>query len=339
MPLRLHALTAALTSIIVGGVTVVAVGFGGDASAPVPAPRAAVPSAPPPASAPPTPDPPTPDPPAPDPAAPFAPRATDPRPPEPGLDLAATVAVDIDGFLSWAALDLQTGERTGSRNQRRTTTSESMIKVWLAADYLRRNSRGGREPGKDWLATARRAIRISHNGAAERLYQAGGGNAVVTRMIDRCRLTDTEGYPGYWSRTRISARDAVRLGECIVDGSAAGKEYTGWLIKEMREVRGTTDPSDQPMPNDGEGGRWGIIDGLPPEVLDQGVAIKNGWTALSRTGNWHVNCLALTDDWVMAVLMQYPAGNGLEYGAKRCASVAEQLVVAAPAVPPDQGLA
>lgn len=243
----------------------------------------------------------------------------------------------IDGFLSWAALDLRTGERAGSRNQGRTTSSESMIKVWLAADYLRRHSRGDQEPGQAWLAVARRAIRISHNDAAERLYRAGGGNAVVKRMIDRCELTDTEGYPGYWSRTQISARDAVRLGECIADGSAAGKGYTGWLIKQMREVRGTTDPSDQPMPNGGEGGRWGIIDGLPPQILDEGVAIKNGWTALSRTGNWHVNCLALTDGWVMAVLMQYPAGKGLDYGARRCASVATQLVV--PTAPVDRGLA
>lgn len=248
------------------------------------------------------------------------------------MDLTAPVAIGIDGFLSWAALDLRTGERAGSRNQQRTTTSESMIKIWLAADYLRRHSAGDRRPGEDWLAVARRAIRISHNGAAERLYWAGGGHPVVARMIDRCGLTDTEGRPGYWSRTRISARDAVRLGACVADGSAAGHEYTGWLLAQMRNVRGTTDRSDQPMPNGGEGGRWGIIDGLPPEVLARGVAIKNGWTALSRTGNWHVNCLALTDDWVMAVLMQYPAGNGLEYGARRCARVAAQLVPPADAV-------
>jgi hypothetical protein len=80
------------------------------------------------------------------------------------------------------------------------------------------------------------------------------------------------------------------------------------------------------MAGGGEGGRWGIIDGLPAEVLDRGVSIKNGWTALSRTGDWHVNCLAITDDWVMAIVMQYPVAHDLEYGVERCAGVARQLV-------------
>lgn len=317
MRLPLHLSTAAVTTIMVGSVTAVSIGLAGgprddfalhDRPAPAEARApAAVVAAPPPSAA-------------------------EPRPREPGLDLAAEVSVDIDGFLSWAVLDRRTGERAGA-NQRRTTTTESMIKIWLAADLLRRESRGDREPGEQWLAEARRAIRVSHNGAAERLYQAGGRNAVVERMIESCGLQDTRGYPGYWSRTLISARDAVRLGECVADGTAAGKEFTGWVLKQMRQVRGGTNPSDQPMDGGGEGGYWGIVDGLPPEVLDDGVAIKNGWTALSRTGNWHVNCLAVTDNWVMAVLMQYPAGRSLDYGAQRCARVAAQLVVPAAAPP------
>jgi hypothetical protein len=325
LSLRHQLLTTALTLIMVGAVSAVSVGFSDGSRADLPRP-----------------DPPTPvqaavaaGPPAPAPAPSPSPSPT-PEPRRPGLDLTADVSVKIDGFLSWAALDLRTGERAGSKNQRRTTTTESMIKVWLAADYLRRHSGDGQKPGKAWLAEARRAIRISHNGAAERLYQAGGSDAVVDRMIKRCGLRDTKAYPYYWSRTRISARDAVQLGVCLADGTAAGKRYTDWLLRQMREVKGSTRASDQPMPGGGEGGYWGIVDGLPPEVLDGSVAIKNGWTALSRTGNWHVNCLAITEDWVMAVLMQYPAARSLGYGARRCASVAEQLVV--PATPAWYGL-
>jgi len=244
----------------------------------------------------------------------------------PGLDLTAQVDVKVDGFLSWAALDRRTGERAGSRNQAKTSSTESMIKVWIVADYLRRRSEAGKQPSQRRLREAELAIRDSHNGAAESLYRAGGTNDVVERMIDRCGLTDTEIYPYWWSRTEISARDAVRLGECIADGTAAGPEWTDWLLEQMRKVRGGTGPDDQPMDNGGEGGRWGIIDGLPPEVVDAGVAIKNGWTAIGRTNSWHLACLAISDDWVIAVLLRYPVGKGLDYGAGKCAEVARQLV-------------
>lgn len=248
----------------------------------------------------------------------------------PGLDLTAEVDVEVDGFFSWAALDRRTGERAGSRNQARTSTTESMIKVWIVADYLRRRSEAGKQPSERRLREAELAIRDSHNGATESLYRAGGANDVVERMIDMCGLTDTKIYPYWWSRTEISARDAVRLGECIADGTAAGPEWTDWVLEQMRKVRGSTDPADQPMDNGGEGGRWGIIDGLPPEVVDAGVAIKNGWTAIGRTNSWHLACLAITDDWVMAVLLRYPVDKGLDYGAEKCAEVARQLVRPAP---------
>jgi hypothetical protein len=79
------------------------------------------------------------------------------------------------------------------------------------------------------------------------------------------------------------------------------------------------------------GGRWGIIDGLPESITSQGpVSIKNGWTQLDYDGNWHVNCLAVTDRWSLAVMMRYPASSSLSYGAKVCASVATQLVTPQP---------
>lgn len=251
---------------------------------------------------------------------------------EPGLDLSADVRVDSEGFFSWAALDRHTGELAGSSNLAKTSTTESVIKVWIVADFLRRHANADREPSEAELADARRAIRDSHDGAAQRLYNAGGRDAVIKRLIDICGLTDTEIYPDWWSRTEISARDTVRMGECIADGTAAGPDWTDWLLEEMTKVRGSTDPDDQPA-----GGRWGIIDGLPEEVVEQGVSIKNGWTAIGRTNSWHMNCLAITDDWVMAVVMRYPADKDVDYGARRCASVAQQLVrPPAPAPAPAQ---
>ena len=264
----------------------------------------------------------------------LLPQAAEP-PPKPAAEPVAMfrpaneVEVAIEGFLAWAALDRTTGTRVGSPNASETNSTESMIKTWLVADYLRRTAERGERPSREALRDARLAIRHSHNAAAQRLYVAGGQDRVVERMIDICGLTDTyipaHGH-GWWSRTEMSASDAVRLGECIANGTAAGPEWTDWLLDEMRQVVGTTAEEDQRPEENFEGGRWGIIDGLPPGVAPEQVAIKNGWTRIGRDSSWHVNCLAITDAWVIAVIMRYPVEYSLDYGAERCASVARQLL-------------
>jgi len=137
------------------------------------------------------------------------------------------------------------------------------------------------------------------------------------------------GYVGWWSFTRMSPRDAVRLGDCIADGTAAGPKHTEYLLDEMSKVRGSSAAKDQKARSGG--GRWGIIDGLPQSIVGQGpVSMKNGWTPLNYDGNWHVNCLAVTDGWSLAVMLRYPQKSGLDYGAQVCASVTSQLVTPQP---------
>lgn len=247
-----------------------------------------------------------------------------PPPPERAAAVPALVAgpvdVTVDGFLAWALLDRAADRVEGSANLTATSTIESVIKIWLVADVLRRTVEAGRQPTEGQLRQARLAIRDSDDDAAQSLYLAGGGNAAVDRMISRCRLTDTDRYDNSWSRTRMSARDVARLGDCVADGTAASPRWTQWIMTEMTRVRGTTAARDQPA-----GGRWGIVDGLPEEIRKPGVSMKNGWT-LRATGQWHVNCLAVTADRVLAVLTRYPARLGLAYGARVCAVVTRQLV-------------
>jgi hypothetical protein len=243
--------------------------------------------------------------------------------PVPPTLAAQPVSVNVTGFFSWALLDRATGEIAGSENISATNSTESMIKAWLVSDYLRRL--GAKKPPPARLKQAAAAIIDSDDSAAQSLYLAGGGDAVVERMIKVCELTDTKIYPGWWSRTQISARDAVRMGSCIANGTAAGPTWTKWVLDRMTEVRGGTARADQRGTSGG--GRWGIIDGLPPEIVRQGVSIKNGWTLVGADRNWHVNCLAIAEDWVLAVLLRYPGSNGLQHGANICKSVAQQLVV------------
>jgi hypothetical protein len=127
-------------------------------------------------------------------------------------------------------------------------------------------------------------------------------------MVDVCGLTETSVFDGWWSRTEVSARDAARLGACVTDGRAAGPKWTSWILGEMRQVRGE--------------GRFGIVQGLPAEVASR-IPIKNGWTVVGD--EWHVNCMAVVDRYVLAVLTRYPERLGVAYGAGICRGVTTQL--------------
>jgi hypothetical protein len=229
-------------------------------------------------------------------------------PPRPLL-MARPVTVNTSDFYAWALLDRQTGAISGSANYVSATNStESMVKAWISADYLRRL--GSQKPSQDRLNELSRMIRDSDDSAAEDIYRLDGLNAVIQRLISTCGLTETRWVDGWWSKTAVSARDAVRMGLCIADGRAAGPVWTGWLLGEMRQVRGE--------------GRFGIIEALPADAAGL-TAIKNGWTLLVADNTWRVNCLAIHDDWVLAVLTRYAGSQPLRHGADICKSVTQQL--------------
>lgn len=231
----------------------------------------------------------------------------------------APVKLDVDGFAAWALIDRQ-GGIVGSDNLAATSWVGSVVKVWIVSDFLRRTAERGETPTPYHLELASRAIRDSEDPAAEELYRASGGTAQLRRMISICGLTDSSIDGSRWRSIRMSARDAARLGRCVTDGRAAGPSWTEWVRAEMAQVRGTVEEKDQPF-----GGRWGIVDGLPAELTGEKLGIKNGWV-VGPGGRWQVNCLAMTDDWSLAVLLRYPAERGLRYGAEACADVATQLV-------------
>ena len=234
-------------------------------------------------------------------AAPAAPTA--PTLP-PALLHPAAVSVNATGFWSWTVLDRRTGAMAGSDNANATQRTASMIKAWLAADYLRRNT----SPSKSNLTQLTNMIRHSDNAAASYFWGLDGKSASITRLVQMCGLTDSKAYID-WASTLVSARDAARMGACIGDGRAAGPKWTDWLLNEMRNVE-----KDQ---------KFGITPALPA-AEQAGTAVKNGWIARSD-GKWHVNCLAIGTDWVLSVLTVYPSSKGEEYGHNICAQVTKQL--------------
>jgi hypothetical protein len=242
-----------------------------------------------------------------------------PPSPSPSLEPLPFQAQDLDslgikGWYSWAVLDKRTGKIIGSANMNKTSTTASMIKAWVVADYLRRSAESGKTPSDAKLDDATRIIRDSDNTRAQQFYENVGGSASIKRLISICKLTDSKvASDGGWSRTMLSPRDTARLGLCIDDGRAAGRKWTKWLLKEMRLVRGVGD--------------FGIRKAFPAAEQKQ-IAIKNGWIDRQREREYHVNCLAVGDTWTMGVMVRTPfsAGGGWEYGMKACERITEALL-------------
>jgi hypothetical protein len=220
-------------------------------------------------------------------------------------------------FFSCAFLDLKTNKVTGSANSATGTNStESMVKAWIASDYLRTHP----DPTQSALDDLHLMIINSNDDEAQKYYEIGDGDADMARMIKMCGLTHTTIYNYWWSRTQMSPQDAVKYGQCVADGTAAGAKWTPWILEQMREVTGGV--KDQ-ISVQVQGGRWGIIDGLPANLVAT-TSIKNGWTPYGS--GWHVNCLAINpNNWVLNVMVRTSGDGRLQTPANVCKSVAQQL--------------
>jgi len=221
---------------------------------------------------------------------------------------ANTVTITASGFWSWALIDTATGAITGSPNVAAPSDTASMSKAWVAADYLRRAAERKQQPSAEILRRLSTMIRDSDTTHTFEFHVANGNLASMERMKKLCGLTETTAVRNSWSLTRMSARDVARLAACIGDGRAAGPTWTGWLLNEMRNVRGP--------------GRFGVIEVAPPQAA---VAVKNGWLARDDK-QWHIACLAIGDGWTLGVMARYPENWGKDHGAGICRKVGEQLM-------------
>ncbi len=236
----------------------------------------------------------------------------------------------------WSLLDRRTGQLVGHSDGAATARNnvESMIKPWIAADYLTRLVKAGRQPSAKDLADLRTMIIRSDDDLADHFAHATVGSlkgyeAVRIRLNQVCGVHSDTKNAKWWAYTTLTPDDAARLGLCLADGRAAGA-YTEQLLGWMREVTG--DVTDQHATYGG--GRWGIIDALP-DILAAVTSIKNGWEPEIQGTVWHVNCLAITPDNALAIMVQYPwtapdndwrHATNLADGAAACKDIAAQLV-------------
>jgi hypothetical protein len=225
----------------------------------------------------------------------------------------AGVATPRDGdeslWLSWSLMDTARDRRVGSANSGvERTNSESSIKAWIAADYLRVAHAEGRPVTSGERADIAASVRRSDNAATQRLYRALGGDTMLRDLRAVCGVAVTTSTAGYWSLTQISAVDATRIFACVLR-TAPDLPGGADLLADLRNV----DPGDA----------FGIKAALPPTTT---VAVKNGWMPHSTTGEWNVNCVAAWDDYVLAILTRYPVDRPLSYGADVCRDVTAAVV-------------
>ncbi len=258
-------------------------------------------------------------------------------PPPPTLGLPAGPVTVPAGLTvaGWSLLDVATGRLIGHSDNAGTMANytESMIKAWIAADFLGRAATAGTTPGRTDLDQLKSMIIHSDDNIASHYYNLGGQDAVMGRLNRVCGLRTTVAMAGWWSYTRMTPDDAARYGLCLASGTAAGP-YTGQLLGWMRQVTGGV--ADQAADGHTGGGRWGIIDGLPPSLASQ-ASIKNGWEPENENHVWHVNCLAILPTRVLAIMVRYPwvapdddwhHATNLATGATACQALTTQLVVA-----------
>ena len=220
--------------------------------------------------------------------------------------------LDLKGWYGWSVLDKRTGKIIGSKNMAQTSTTASMIKSWVVADYLRRAAEAGRTPSNAELANATKIIRDSDNTLAQQFYNSVGRAESIKRLIQTCGLTDSKvSSDGGWSGTNLSPRDTARLALCIDDGRAAGPKWTKWLLNEMRLVRA---PGD-----------FGIRKAFPA-AEQKTIAIKNGWIDRPEKQEMHVSCLAISDTWTMGVMVRTPLNLGWDYAMGGCQKITEALL-------------
>ncbi len=237
-----------------------------------------------------------------------------PSPTPPAFDLASfdpakLVTITAGGWHGWALTDRSTGKTIGSKTFMENSRTCSMIKVWLASDYLRVAAEAGKTPSTAKLSAISRMLRNSENAPASDIFDELG-KVTFVRLKDMCQLADF--VPGTsWGGCKMSPRDVCKLSSSAAAGITAGPKWTEWLLNEMRNVKV---------------GTWGIRAAFPAPQR-AGLAIKNGWDVTTATQERHMNCLAVTEKWALTVMTRYPVSlAGDLHGQQICQSVTEQLL-------------
>ncbi|MEJ2871267.1 serine hydrolase [Actinomycetospora sp. OC33-EN08] len=265
---------------LVGALLVVVLGAGCSATPPATAP----PATPPPASPSST-------------AAPSTP-APDPAPLQAAVDAADASVTRSGADVGIAVLDRMTGLSAANDEAARAFNSASLSKVLTVVDLLVRGGEGAVTVSEDDRELVREALGPSDDGAMNTLWSRFGGQAGITRVIQRLGLQDTRvpDDASQWGEVQISARDMTTVLRFVLDGLAPADRdlVTGAMTAAPAAA---ADGFDQ---------AFGLLD---PDRRGTAAA-KQGWLCcLQNSIDLHSAGTTDTDGrYVVAILSNQPRG-------------------------------
>ena len=168
--------------------------------------------------------------------------------------------------LSVAVLDRKTHQLVSNGNTQIVGTA-SVAKLFIADDLLLQESQGRTILSPDDRQALDVMLQSSDDGAAEKFWDQGGGDAIITQVAGRYGLSSTTPpSDGRWWNTMSSVTDLVHYYDVLLDGS-------GGLPFERAKIIVNDLAQSTPNGIDGYPQRFGIPDGL----YDEPVAVKQGW--------------------------------------------------------------
>jgi hypothetical protein len=175
-------------------------------------------------------------------------------------------AAGAGATLSVAVLDRKTHELVSNGNSQIIGTA-SVAKLFIADDLLLAESQGRTTLSPEDRQALDVMLQSSDDGAAEKFWGQGGGDAIITQVAARYGLTSTTPpSDGRWWNTTSSLTDLIRYYDMLLDGSGGLPIQRGMVI--VNDLARST-----PNGLDGYPQRFGIPDGLFAEQ----VAVKQGW--------------------------------------------------------------
>ena len=119
-----------------------------------------------------------------------------------------------------AVLDRRTGALATNDDATATMNSASLSKLLTAIDVLDRGAAGTVTVGEADRRLVRAALGPSDDPSMNALWSRFGGQAGITRVIERLGLQDTEvpGDPSQWGEVQLSARDMTTVVRHVLEG-------------------------------------------------------------------------------------------------------------------------
>ena len=202
--------------------------------------------------------------------------------------------------LSIAVLDRKTHQLVANGNPQIVATA-SVAKLFIADDLLLHESQGKTALSPDDQQALDVMLQSSDDDAAEKFWDQGGGDTIITQVASRYGLSSTTpGDDGRWWNTISSLSDLIRYYDMLLNGS-------GGLPPERAKIIVNDLARSTPTGIDGYPQRFGIPEGLFAEP----VAVKQGWMCCIGSDWEHLSTGVIGSDrrYIMVIQSLQPSDD------------------------------